>query len=376
MKKIATLIMCSFLAVTVDAAERAAVSKPNDLGRLTFQAVQADDVDAFINLSVHGLSEMDTGRLLDSIVDKFLGVVKKDMTVRIELLDEIPTDKLKPNAKRALAEAKAFLKDSSDFKANAINEALVKMDTERNVLRAEFAKLKTTLDKKGIDLSQASLFKVDTSDVRPAFEDGGSPFEGGDLDVIFTHKGRRYTLTLGECSNPPGFGWLANKAPRFRDPDNPDDVAARPKLPPTLPALKPAAAEGDESDAYDDNWSTDFEAAKALAAKEKKLIYLDFTGSDWCPPCKALHKNVLVKPEFLDYAKENLVLVVVDFPRKRKLEPELAKSNKALAKKFGVRGYPTIVIIDADGKELHRHVGYGGQKASAYVAGLKDKLGR
>ena len=136
MKKIATLIVCSFLAVTVDAAERAAVSKPNDLGRLTFQAVQADDVDAFIKLSVHGLSERDTGRLLDSIVDKFLGVVKKDMTVRIELLDEIPADKLKPNAKRALTEAKAFLKDSSDFKANAVNEALVKMDTERNVLRA------------------------------------------------------------------------------------------------------------------------------------------------------------------------------------------------------------------------------------------------
>ena len=73
------------------------------------------------------------------------------------------------------------------------------------------------------------------------------------------------------------------------------------------------------------------------AKAEKKMVLMDFTGSDWCPPCKALHKNVLTSPEFEAYADKNLVLVEVDFPRTKPQTEELKAANKALAEKYDRR---------------------------------------
>lgn len=128
-------------------------------------------------------------------------------------------------------------------------------------------------------------------------------------------------------------------------------------------ALQLAAAEGE--------WLTDFAKAKALAKSENKMVLMDFTGSDWCPPCKALHKNVLTDKEFVEFAKENLVLVEIDFPRSKVQSDELKKANQALAKQFEIEGYPTVVVLDSNGKQLSKKVGYGGDKASDYVAQLK-----
>jgi thiol-disulfide isomerase/thioredoxin len=61
-------------------------------------------------------------------------------------------------------------------------------------------------------------------------------------------------------------------------------------------------------------WVTDFAKAQTQAKAEKKMVLMDFNGSDWCPPCKALRKNVLNTQTFLDFAKDNLILVDVDFP--------------------------------------------------------------
>src|SRR5947209_4624292 len=69
--------------------------------------------------------------------------------------------------------------------------------------------------------------------------------------------------------------------------------------------------------AADSDWLTDLPKALGKAKAEKKLVLMDFTGSDWCPPCKALHKNVLSSKEFEGYAQTNLVLVLVDFPRSK-----------------------------------------------------------
>jgi protein disulfide-isomerase len=133
-----------------------------------------------------------------------------------------------------------------------------------------------------------------------------------------------------------------------------------------LVAFSLAAAEGE--------WLTDLAKAKAKAKEEKKLVLLDFTGSDWCPPCKALHKNVLTSKEFSDFAKDNLVLVEVDFPRSKKQSAELKKANKALQEQFSVTGYPTIVVLDPDGKELSKNVGYSGASSAEYVANLKKEI--
>lgn len=120
-----------------------------------------------------------------------------------------------------------------------------------------------------------------------------------------------------------------------------------------------------------DPWLTDFEAAKAKAAAEKKHLLLDFTGSDWCPPCKALHNGVFVKPEFLAYAKDNLVLVMVDFPEAKPQSETQKRLNQELSELFKVEGFPTIIVLDADGRELKREVGYSGESAADYVAKLR-----
>lgn len=133
----------------------------------------------------------------------------------------------------------------------------------------------------------------------------------------------------------------------------------------TFAALAVVAATAGEA------WLTDLPKAQEQAKAEKKLVLLDFTGSDWCPPCKALHKNVLSKPEFEAYAKTNLVLVEVDFPNRKPQSAELKKANAALQEKFKVEAYPTIIVLNSEGKEVHRKSGYGGTTVKEFIAGLE-----
>jgi thiol:disulfide interchange protein len=127
--------------------------------------------------------------------------------------------------------------------------------------------------------------------------------------------------------------------------------------------------------AAEPQWLTDFAKAQQQARAEKKLILLDFTGSDWCAPCKAQAKNVFSATEFLEYAKKNLVLVVVDFPAQTPQSEELKKANRALASRFDVGGIlPTVILLSPDGGQLYKKDGYGGQSATAFIAELdKDK---
>ena len=134
-------------------------------------------------------------------------------------------------------------------------------------------------------------------------------------------------------------------------------------------ALNLQAAEG--------KWHTNFDAVKQQAQKESKAILMDFTGSDWCPPCKALKKNVLDNAEFEKFAGEKLVLMELDFPNdKSKITKEVKASNDKLSKQFKIEGYPTIIVLDKDGKELGRMVGYGGDSPSAYIKKLEAFLAK
>src|SRR5438034_573153 len=99
-------------------------------------------------------------------------------------------------------------------------------------------------------------------------------------------------------------------------------------------------------------WLTDLPKAQAKAKEEKKLVLMDFTGSDWCPWCIKLSKEVFSQAEFADYAKKNLVLVEVDFPRKKQQNEELKKANQALEEKYNIKGYPTIIVLDSEGKKV------------------------
>ncbi len=100
------------------------------------------------------------------------------------------------------------------------------------------------------------------------------------------------------------------------------------------------------------HWLTDFEAAKAQARSENKLLLINFTGSDWCPPCMMLEKAVFAKPEFRDYAANHLVLLEVDFPRRKNLSAEQRAANKKLAQKYGIEGFPTVIVLDPDAEPL------------------------
>jgi thioredoxin-related protein len=118
-------------------------------------------------------------------------------------------------------------------------------------------------------------------------------------------------------------------------------------------------------------WLTDLPKALDKAKAEKKMVLMDFTGSDWCPPCKALHKTVLTSPEFEKFANDNLILVEVDFPNEKPQTEELKASNKALSKKYEVEGFPTVIVLDAVGNQLSKKVGYSGQRAKAFIADLE-----
>ena len=124
----------------------------------------------------------------------------------------------------------------------------------------------------------------------------------------------------------------------------------------------------------DDGWLVDFAKAKAQSAKEGKPILMEFTGSDWCPPCMALKKNVFNTDAFKKYAKANLVLVEFDFPKnKSKISKEQQDYNNTQKKKFGIRGYPSVYLLDANGKELLKKVGYGrGTTCDSYIKALKN----
>ena len=118
-------------------------------------------------------------------------------------------------------------------------------------------------------------------------------------------------------------------------------------------------------------WYTDLDEAKAVAAKENKPLLVDFTGSDWCGYCIKLHAEVFDKPEFEEFAK-NYVLVELDFPNKKPQPAEEKAKNKATQTKFGVSGFPTVLLIDAKSGEAYgRQSGYGpGTGPKAYIEKL------
>ncbi len=118
------------------------------------------------------------------------------------------------------------------------------------------------------------------------------------------------------------------------------------------------------------DWEDDFAKALERAAKENKYVLVDFSGSDWCGWCIKLDEEVFSKKAFKDYAKDNLVLVLLDFPRRKELPKKSREQNEALLKKYGVRGFPTVLILNPKGEEVAR-TGYKPGGAEAYVEHLK-----
>ena len=114
-------------------------------------------------------------------------------------------------------------------------------------------------------------------------------------------------------------------------------------------------------------WHTDLNKAIEISIESEKPLFMFFTGSDWCGWCIRLQKEVFFKPDFVKWAKENLVLVELDFPRRKKLDESLKQQNDNLRQMFAVRGYPTgwFVVPEIEEKKVNfKRLGSQG-----YVAG-------
>ncbi|MEO1236813.1 MAG: thioredoxin family protein [Planctomycetota bacterium] len=126
--------------------------------------------------------------------------------------------------------------------------------------------------------------------------------------------------------------------------------------------------------AVPEGWTDDFESAKATAAAEGKDLLMDFTGSDWCPPCKALKSEVFETEAFKSTIPDGFVLVELDFPNNVPQTPEVVAQNQRLQAEYGIRGYPTVVLADAEGRP-YGFTGYrpgGPEPYLAHIAELKQ----
>jgi thioredoxin-related protein len=122
-------------------------------------------------------------------------------------------------------------------------------------------------------------------------------------------------------------------------------------------------------------WDDDYDKALAKAKAEKKMVLLDFTGSDWCPWCIKLDNEVFSKTDFKSYAKENLVLVEVDFPNGKRQTKKLKQQNDKLKDEFGVKGFPTVIVLNSEGKKVGQ-LGYQEGGPKPFTAKLDELKGK
>ena len=120
-------------------------------------------------------------------------------------------------------------------------------------------------------------------------------------------------------------------------------------------------------------WSTDLDKAFEKAKAEKKSVLVEFTGSDWCPPCIAMRKNVFSTKEFVAAASKTYILVELDFPKGDK---EVKEKNAPYAEKYKIEGFPTVILFDADGKEFSRFYASEYPKTDLFLKHLDKELAK
>jgi len=123
-----------------------------------------------------------------------------------------------------------------------------------------------------------------------------------------------------------------------------------------------------------EGWETDLAAALEKSAKTGKPVLADFSGSDWCSWCIKLDEEVFSAKDFQSYAARNVIPCIIDFPRDKSLVPaEQAQKNRAYAEKYGVSGYPTVLLLESDGSVILK-TGYRKGGAKKYAEHLEDAL--
>ena len=116
-------------------------------------------------------------------------------------------------------------------------------------------------------------------------------------------------------------------------------------------------------------WSDDIDKALVKAEKEQRYVMILFTGSDWCSWCKRLKADVLDRKAFQKFANQHLVLVYFDFPVNKKIAPAQLLKQQNWQKKFGIKGYPTTVILNSKGVMVGKISGY--EKENDFIQRLE-----
>lgn len=219
--------------------------------------------------------------------------------------------------------------------------------------------------------------------------DGASLEEArAQLDAERKKDNEARLATAANTEPPPGDAETADPGSR---PVKPRELASRPVVqrPEASPGPQAAAPRGSEppappqvyrpnkrssSPGSDGSWITDPVQAKQSAIKDQRMILILFTGSDWCQWCVKLEEEILRTSVFKDWASDNFVLLYIDFPRRKHMDQDLAKSNAAVARQYGVSSYPTVLFVDSTGKQVFKY-GYAPLHPAKWVAHCSGSLG-
>jgi thiol-disulfide isomerase/thioredoxin len=130
-------------------------------------------------------------------------------------------------------------------------------------------------------------------------------------------------------------------------------------------AIRPVAAS--------EGWLTDYDAALTAATESGRPVLTIFTGSDWCPHCKTLEDNVLATDTFLEWASDNVVLLMIDLPQQG-ISPAVRSARSQVCLKYGVRTFPSALLIGPDGQKITVKKGYHGQTAATWVSEMASHV--
>jgi len=148
------------------------------------------------------------------------------------------------------------------------------------------------------------------------------------------------------------------------------DSSSAQTTPPAQTATAAQTASSDQATPSKPGWITSVEQGQQEAKVNNKLVLLDFTGSDWCGWCVLLDREVFSKPKFKDYASKNLVLVEVDFPKRKPVPDAARRENLRLAQRYQIQGFPTIIVLNGDGQVVGEF-GYVKGGPDAFIAVLE-----
>lgn len=118
-------------------------------------------------------------------------------------------------------------------------------------------------------------------------------------------------------------------------------------------------------------WYATLEEAMEVAQKKHKPILMQFSGSDWCKWCIKLNNEVFLTKEFTDWAKNNIILINLDFPRRTPQTEKVKQYNNAQMQKYGVRGFPTVLLLNEYGNVVQQ-TGYLPGGPTVYIKHIKE----